>query len=523
MNIKIEMPILGTILKKGIKLRETLEQDFTSPYDLQKKELSKLLISARNTQMGREYDFMSVLEQFRDVDPHSFFDEFKQRVPVCDYDKINDRWWHKTREGEQDVAWPGKTKFFALSSGTSGASSKYIPITKDMIRAIRKTGTRHIYTLSKYDLPDKFFQCGMLMLGGSTQLNFSGNYHYGDLSGITTGQLPLWIQGFYRPGVKIAKNRDWGAKLEEIVENAPKWNIGMIVGVPAWMQILLEKIIDRYQVDNIHDIWPNLEAFVHGGVAFEPYRKGFDKLLERPIHYIETYLASEGFLAFQADPGKKSMRLVLNNGIFYEFVPFNDQNFDEDGAMVEDPETLMIDQVEEGKEYALLLSTCAGAWRYQIGDTIKFVDKRNSEIIITGRTKHFLSLCGEHLSVDNMNRAVEMVSEELNIVVKEFTVAGLPDGNLFKHHWFVGTDDPVDSQTLIQYIDDRLKELNDDYGVERQHALKNLEIDVLPTGTFYGWLKAQGKEGGQSKFPRVLKKKKLSSWLEFVEEGASVE
>ena len=516
------MPIIGTILKKGIKLRETLEQDFTTPYDLQKKELSKLLISARNTQFGRHHNFFDVLEEFRSFGGHDFFDRFKAEEPVCDYEKLNQDWWHKIREGEPDVCWPGKTKFFALSSGTSGAASKYIPVTKDMLRQIRKTGTRHIYTLGKYDLPDKFFQCGMLMLGGSTSLNFSGSYYSGDLSGITTGQLPVWIQGFSRPTPKIKKVKDWEVKLEEIVENAPKWNIGMIVGVPAWMTILIERIIERYGVKDIHEIWPNLEAFVHGGVSFEPYRKGFDRLLGRPIHYIETYLASEGFLAFQADPGKPSMRLVLNNGIFYEFVPFNDDNFDANGVMVENPETLMIDQVEEGKDYALLITTCAGAWRYQIGDTIKFIDKRNSEIIITGRTKHFLSLCGEHLSVDNMNQAIELVSEELDICVKEFTVAGVPDGSLFSHHWFVGTDDVVDAEVLRDRIDHHLKELNDDYAVERQHALKNVIVDPMPSETFYAWMRSQGKEGGQSKFPRVLKKDKLNSWFDFIGKEAQV-
>jgi hypothetical protein len=510
------MPIIGTILKKGIKLRETLEQDYTSSYELQKKELSKLLISARNTQFGRTYKFFDILEEFRSYGGHDFFNAFKAEVPVCDYDKMNADWWHKSREGEADVCWPGKTKYFALSSGTSGAASKYIPVTKDMIRQIRKTGTRHIYTLSKYDLPDKFFQSGMLMLGGSTSLSFSGNYYYGDLSGITTGQLPIWVQGFSRPTPKIKKQKDWATKLEEIVASAPKWNIGMIVGVPAWMTILLEKIIERYGVKDIHEIWPNLEAFVHGGVTFEPYRKGFDKLLGRPVHYIETYLASEGFLAFQAEPDQRAMRLVLNNGIFYEFVPFNEENFDEDGVLVKNPETLMIDEVEEGKDYALLISTCAGAWRYQIGDTIRFVNKRNSEIIITGRTKHFLSLCGEHLSVDNMNNAIELAAEELDISVKEFTVAGIPDGSLFSHHWFVGTDDEVDKNKLRERIDHHLKELNDDYAVERQHALKDVYLDVLPSETFYDWMRSEGKEGGQSKFPRVLKKDKLSSWLSFV-------
>lgn len=511
------MPIIGSILKKGIKLRETLEQDYTSPYDLQKKELSKLLISARNTEIGRAFNFHEVLESFRDTDHHAFFETFKANVPAVDYDGMNENWWRKSRDGQSDVSWPGKTKFYALSSGTSGAASKYIPVTKDMLKQIRKTGTRHMYTLSKYDLPDRFFQSGMLMLGGSTNLNFSGNYYYGDLSGITTGQLPVYIQGFSRPTPKIKKEKDWGVKLENIVENAPKWNIGMIAGVPAWMTILIEKIIERYGVKNIHEIWPNLAVYVTGGVSFEPYRKGFDQLLGKPIYYIDTYLASEGFIAFQDEPEQRSMRLVLNGGIFHEFVPFNEDNFDEDGQLRENPETLMIDQVEEGKEYALLITTCSGTWRYLIGDTVRVVDKYNSQIAITGRTKHFLSLCGEHLSVDNMNHAIERVSEEFNIVIKEFTVAGVPEGSLFSHHWYVGTDDAVDKEKLRQRIDENLAELNDDYGVERQHALQNVYLDILPSDSFYEWMKSEGKEGGQAKFPRVLKKEKLESWLNFVQ------
>jgi hypothetical protein len=510
------MPIIGSILKKGIKLRETLEQDYTSPYELQKKELSKLLISARSTAFGRAHNFVDVLEAFRGDGRHDFFDAYKANVPVRDYEAINEQWWKKARAGEPDICWPGNTKYYALSSGTSGASSKYIPVTKDMLKQIRRTGTRHMYTLSKYDLSDRFFQSGMLMLGGSTNLNFSGSYYYGDLSGITTGQLPVWIQSFSRPTPKIKKEKDWSVKLEDIVENAPKWNIGMIAGVPAWMTILLEKIIERYGVKDIHEIWPNLSVYVTGGVSFEPYRKGFDHLLGKPIYYIDSYLASEGFIAFQDEPEKHSMRLVLNGGIFHEFIPFNEENFDEDGQLKANPETLMIDQVEEGKEYALLISTCSGAWRYLIGDTIKFVDKFNSQVIITGRTKHFLSLCGEHLSVDNMNHAIEMACEELDIAVKEFTVAGVPEGKLFSHHWYVGTDDKVDQEVLRKLIDQNLKKLNDDYAVEREHALKNIYLDVLPADTFYDWMRSEGKEGGQTKFPRVLKKEKLASWLQFL-------
>jgi hypothetical protein len=199
---------------------------------------------------------------------------------------------------------------------------------------------------------------------------------------------------------------------------------------------------------NIHDIWPNLAFFVHGGVSFEPYKKGFEKLLGKPITYIETYLASEGFIAYQDRQNAKGMRLVTNEHIFLEFVPFNDKNFDAEGEIIQNPETLMIHEVEENKDYALLISTTAGTWRYLIGDTIKFVDKERSEIIISGRTKHFLSLVGEHLSVENMNKAIKLVSEELNISIPEFTVAGVPYNNFFAHHWYIACNDNVDANAL---------------------------------------------------------------------------
>ena len=515
------MAILGTLLKKGITLRESIEQQYTSPIDLQKQELRKLLIQCEETLFGRHYRFKDVLQSFVGKDHTGFYTAFQRNVPVHDYNKIYDEWWSHARAGKANVCWPGRIKYFALSSGTSGSASKHIPITKDMLKSIRKTSVRQLLSLSKYDLSPNMFTKGILMLGGSTNLRKNGTYFEGDLSGITTSQIPFWFQHFYKPGKKIAKT-GWDAKLDEITKKAKDWDMGIIVGVPAWLQILMEKIVDYYQVDTIHDVWPNLSIFVHGGVSFEPYKKGFEKMMKQPLIYMETYLASEGFLAFQSKPDQKGMNLVLNNGIFYEFVPFNDNNFDEDGVMVENPETLMIDQIEEGKEYALLISTCAGAWRYQIGDTIKFIDKRNSEIIITGRTKHFLSLCGEHLSVDNMSCAIEKASEELNIVVKEFTVAGIPDGSLFSHHWFIGADEPVDPAELQARLDHHLKELNDDYAVERKHALKNVIVDVLPTEVFYGWMKQLGKEGGQSKFPRVLKKEKLADWLEYVGKEAPI-
>ena len=508
------MAILGTLLKRGIKLRENLEQEYSSPFDLQKNVLKDLLITASDTEIGRYYDFSEILGHFR-KGPKEFYRHF-QKIPLHDYNKIYKDWWQLSLKGVKNVCWPGRVKYFALSSGTSESSSKYIPVTKDMTKAIQRTSIRQIISLSKYDLPSKFFEAGILMIGGSTHLNKKGSYFEGDLSGIQAARLPFWFQHFYKPGKKIAKTRKWSSKLEEITRKAPSWDIGIIVGVPAWIQILLEKIIAYHKVKNIHEIWPNLLVYVHGGVSFDPYRKGFEKLLGRPINYIETYLASEGFIAYQSSPRHGPMKLVMNNGIFYEFVPFNDENFLPTGELAPNAKTVLIDEVEEGKDYALLLSTCAGAWRYLIGDTIKFTSVDEAEIMITGRTKHFLSMCGEHLSVDNMNKAVELVSNEMNIDIKEFSVAGIPHGTLFAHHWFIGTDQKADVVLLRERLDHFLKELNDDYAVERSAALKDVHVDVLPVKTFYAWLESKGKSGGQNKFPRVLKNAQLEDWQKFV-------
>jgi hypothetical protein len=376
---------------------------------------------------------------------------------------------------------------------------------------------KQLFSLRYYkELPVKSIGKGWLTIGGSTQLQKQKGYYAGDLSGITQIKAPFWFQPFYKPGKKIARNRDWDKKIDEIVEKAPQWDIGFIVGVPAWIQLTMEKIIERYKVKTIHDIWPNLAFFVHGGVAFEPYRNGFEKLLAKPLIYIETYLASEGFIAYQDRQHAKGMRLVTSEHIFHEFIPFDEKNFDSDGNIIEKPEVLMLHEVEEGKDYALLLSTSAGTWRYLIGDTVRFVNKERAEIIITGRTKHFLSLVGEHLSVDNMNQAVRKVSEEMAISIPEFTVAGIPYDNFFAHQWYVACDDVVDKEVLLKKIDEKLKELNDDYAVERTSALKEVFLDVLSEQQFMEFMRLKGKIGGQHKFPRVLKGKMLEDWQKFL-------
>jgi hypothetical protein len=482
------------------------------PRRQQLKVLKKLLKKARFTEFGQLYRFDEIL-----LSKH-IGKEFQQHVPVHDYNKIYEQWWKKTLDGVPDVTWPGKIKYYALSSGTSESASKYIPVTKDMLRSNSINYIRQLLSVFTYErLPRNAVTKGFLMLGGATDLQKGeAGWFAGDLSGILAKNRPFWFQTFYKPGGRIAKIKDWNEKLNEIVEKAPSWDIGYIVGVPAWCQMCMEMIIEHYKVNTIHDIWPNLGFFVHGGVSFEPYKKGFEKLLGKPIVYIENYLSSEGFIAYKDKEHAKGMKLVLDNNIFMEFVPFDDKNFDADGRMIDNPEALMIHEVEEGKDYALLMSTNSGAWRYLLGDTLRFVDMERKEVAITGRTKHFLSLVGEHLSVENMNRAVQLVSEEFNISIPEFAVVGFPYQNLFAHKWYIACDDEVDVNLLIKKIDQHLSELNDDYAVERTSALKEIFIEKLPEDAFMKFMESKGKLGSQHKFPRVLKGKMLEDWNAFL-------
>lgn len=507
------MEILGTLLKRGFELRKTINKVRRKPNAIkkQRKTLLKLLSKAQYTQFGQAYEFEAILAS---KNPERVFQKI---VPVYDYNKIFDDWWHKSLKGEPDVCWPGKIKYFALSSGTSGAPSKQIPVTNSMIRSMRKTGLRQVMTLVNYGIPEEYFTKGVLVVGGSSDLVDMGNYYEGDLSGINQSKMPFYTSPFYKPGREIAKHRDWNVKIEEIVKHAHEWDIVMITGVPAWNQIIIEKIIEKHKLNHIHELWPNLSFFIYGGVAIEPYLKGFEKLLGKPIHYVETYLASEGFIAYQSRKDIKGMELVLDNGIYHEFIPFNNENFNGDGTLKENPKVLTIQEIEEGVDYALLLTTNAGAWRYLIGDTIRFTNKALNEIVISGRTKHFLSLCGEHLSVDNMNNAVHKLSEHFNVPIKEYTVQGINIDSLFGHRWYLAFDDTSISNTEVkEKLDAILKELNDDYAVERKHALKDIEVRLVPTSVFYSWMEKRGKIGAQNKFPRVLEKEQFAEWERYV-------
>ena len=505
------MPILGSIIKGAIDLRGRIPAR-KNVYKQQMKQLRKLLKKAENTEFGMHYGFNNMLLE---EDP---IKTYQKNVPICDYQSIFDAWWHRAIKGEKDICWPGKINYFALSSGTSESASKHIPVTKDMIRTIHRGTIKQILSTRHFNFSKEQYETEILFVGGSTNLNYNGIYFSGDLSGITTGTQPRWFQGFSLPGPDIRAVKDWESKLQMLVDNAKNWNVGFICGVPAWIQILFERIIKQYNLKTIHDIWPNLAIYVHGGVAIHPYKSSIDVLCAKPLIYLDTYMASEGFVAYQERPNdNQAMKILTDNKIFLEFVPFNESNFDADGNILPNAKALNITEVELGKDYALLITNTAGAWRYLIGDTIKFTNLKRCEIIITGRTKHFLSLTGEHLSVDNMNIAIKHAAEDLGIHINEYCVVGKPFEGLFAHEWYIGTDKNIDQNLIAETIDNYLKQLNDDYATERQHALKKVMVNVLPNEAFIEFLASKNRLGGQSKFPRVLKGKHLNEWMAFLE------
>ena len=504
------MKIVGGLIKRAFTLANRVQGLGQKPIDLQRRTLKRLLRKAQFTSFGKFYDFAGILES------SNVIKAFQDEVPFFDYDKIHDEWWHRSLSNKSDVTWPGKVKYFALSSGTTGSPSKYIPMTAEMIRVIRKAGMKAYFASTRFGLEADFFTKTGLFVGGSTSLKDRGEYFVGDMTGINIKETPFWTASFSRPGKRIQSIPDWGRRIDVIARNASRWDIGFISGIPSWVQLMIEKVVAYNKVDNIHEIWPNLRVFVHGGIAFEPHRKAFDALMKKPMIYIDTYLASEGFIAFQNRPDTRAMALILNNGIFYEFIPFNNNNFDDNGNVIGKPNTCTVEDVVLGVEYALAISTCAGSWRYLIGDTVKFTNINLKEIIITGRTKHFLSVTGEHLSVDNMNQGIQYAQDTLKTDVKEFTACAIETTNGYAHKWYVGCAPQVDATTFASLLDKELRAVNDDYATERDNVLRDPQVEIIPAQLFYDYLKSKGKIGGQAKFPRVMKKEQFADFETFI-------
>ena len=503
-----KMAIIGELIKKAIDFTGMIISD-PDPVEAQKKVLKKLLETAKFTAFGKAYHFNDILAS------EDIIAEFQKNVPAHDYDKMHGDWWHYLLKGHQNVTWPGGQNYFALSSGTT-SHSKHIPVTEDMLASIRKAGMTEIANLKAFDLPGDFFTRQILMLGSSTNLIEKDDHKEGEISGISASNLPAWFGGFYKPGREIADITDWDEKVKKIAEQAADWDIGCISGIPAWVELMLKEIVSYHKLNNIHEIWPNLMVYTTGGVAFEPYRKSMEKLLAHPLIYIDTYLASEGFIAIQKRPDTTAMALFPDNGIFYEFVPFDEEHVDENGLVREGAKVLSLGEVEEDISYVLLISTVSGAWRYMIGDTVKFTNKEKAEIVITGRTKHYLNVVGSQLSVDQMNAGLRVIEQEYDVVIKEFIVAAVHRGEEYIHKWYLSCDKKPDNIQVAESLDKTLRENNKNYHVARGKALKGVEVELIPEEIFYQWSEETKKLGGQVKIPRVMKEEQFLEFGEYV-------
>ncbi len=504
------MAIFGSLIKSAIEFREKFTSE-SQPIQEQEKVLEELLKKAKDTLFGKYYFFDNILQS------DNIQKTFAEKVPFFDYHQMNDQWWSRLHEGQTDVSWPGKPSYFALSSGTTGKTSKRIPVTDDMIEAIRLAGIKQVGALSNFDLPSDFFETEFMMLGSSTNLVEKDDHLEGEISGISASKIPFWFKGYYKPGEDIAKIDDWDERVQHIAENAKNWDIGALSGIPSWLELMLKKVIEHHNLDNIHDIWPNLQVYTSGGVAFQPYEKSFNALLAHPITVIDTYLASEGFIAFQNRPETTAMKLITDNGIYFEFVPFKPEYILKDGSISQDAEVLNLSQVKTGEDYILIMSTVSGAWRYLIGDTIAFTDVERAEIKITGRTKFFLNVVGSQLSVNKMNAAVKDLEETFDIEIPEYTISAKRFDGEFYHSWYLGTNAKIDNAKLAEALDESLQNANKNYKVARGKSLKGVKVTSVSPDVFYEWSGANKKKGGQVKMEKVMDEEKFKDWEAFVE------
>lgn len=506
------MPIIGSLIKGIIDVSQNLGSQ-ENHVKKQQKVLLELLDKAKDTAFGKYYGFEEILERKTPI--HTF----QEWVPYFDYDTLYERWWKQVLQGRADITWPGRPSYFALSSGTTGKDSKRIPITEEMLESIRQTGLKQVSAIANFNLPSHFFETEIMMLGSSTSLEYRGdNLQEGEISGISASNIPFWFRRYYKPGRAIAKIQDWDERVKHIAQNAKKWDIGALSGIPSWVQLMLKEVIEYHKVDHIHQVWPNLKVYTSGGVAFEPYEKSFKGLLGEPVIVIDTYLASEGFLAYQRRPETSAMQLATDNGIFFEFVPFEPQYINVDGSLNQEAPVYTLLNVKPHVEYVLLISTVTGAWRYMIGDTIEFTDVNRAEIKITGRTKFFMNVVGSQLSVNKMNDAIQDLEEQFDIRLPEFVLSAIKRDGEFYHKWYLGYEKKPNApdQELAKAIDVYLKVANKNYAVARSKALKGVMVETIPMDLFFEWSGEQKQKGGQVKMPKIMKDDKFKKFEDFV-------
>ena len=472
------------------------------PVETQQETLYKLLAKAAGTEWGQKYDYSSITSA----------GDFRERVPVQTYEDLIP-YVERLRKGEANLLWPGEIKWFAKSSGTTSTKSKFIPMSADALEQCHYRAARDILILYTMLYPGtKIFLGKSLTLGGSHKIDsFSNDALYGDLSAILIENAPFWVDAIRTPKTKIALIEDFEEKLNKITLTTINENVTSIAGVPSWYLVLIKQILAHTGKTNLLDVWPNLEVFFHGGVSFVPYRDQFRNLIKgEQMHYMETYNASEGFFGIQDDPSSGDMLLMLDYGIYYEFIPA-------EKAGSPSAKALTLGEVEKDVNYALVISTNGGLWRYMIGDTIVFTSLNPYRFRISGRTKHFINVFGEEVIIDNAEKALEAACKATNSLITDYTAGPVFMSSESKgsHEWLIEfAEEPADLNLFTEVLDSALKSVNSDYEAKRHKNLNLVRpiIRSVPKDTFNKWLISKNKFGGQNKVPR------LSNSREYIEE-----
>lgn len=487
------MPIINSIASWLMKKRmHQIELFMKYPHDVQNEWLQKLILAGQETEFGRNHCF-------RDIQN---YEDFKNFIPLQDYESLKPL-IERTRRGEENLLWPGEIKWFAKSSGTTD-KSKFIPVSAESLDGCHYNAGRDMVTLHCVNNPETLLFTGKnLALGGSFKTDdFNGhNSYHGDVSAIIIQNLPMWAEFFRAPDVNIALMGEWETKLQKMAESMMDENVTSLAGVPSWMLVLLKRVLELKKARTIREVWPNLEVYFHGGVSFTPYKEQFKLLFDNEkTSYIQMFNASEGFFGIQDLPGRNDMLLMLDYGIFYEFMPSEDVG-------MENPRVYSLWEVTTGVDYAMLITTNAGLWRYQLGDTIRFTDTDPYRIIVSGRTKHFINVFGEEVMVHNTDHALSMACERTHAMVSDYTVAPvfMSEGS-GAHEWLIEFEkEPNNFEYFVHVLDSSLKQLNSDYEAKRYNdfVLKAPIVRQLPKGSFYNWLKVNNRLGGQYKVPRL--------------------
>ncbi|MBS4013163.1 MAG: GH3 auxin-responsive promoter family protein [Bacteroidetes bacterium] len=489
------MPFLNKVLSWFLKQRISQIEHFKdNPHEVQLEVFKKLIVSAKHTEWGKAHGYESI----------KTIEDFQSQVPISDYDQIKP-YIERLRHGEKNLLWPTEVRWFAKSSGTTSDKSKFIPVTYEALEDCHFKGGKDMLAIYCHNNPEtEIFSGKGLVLGGSNKISeFNSNSYFGDLSAILLQNFPFWAEMLRTPDLSIALMDNWELKLDIIAKSTITEDVTNISGVPSWNLMLLKKIIEITGRTNILEVWPNLEIFFHGGVSFIPYKEQFKKLIpSEQMNYLETYNASEGFFGIQDLRSLDEMLLMLDYGIFYEFIPM-----DELGK--ENPKALTLDKIELNKNYAMVISTNAGLWRYLIGDTVVFTSANPYRIKISGRTKNFINAFGEEIIVDNTDKALAKACALTNASMSDYTAAPifLGDNNSAAHEYIIEFEKaPQNLSEFTKILDDTLKQLNSDYEAKRAAdlLLKQPVINCASPGTFYEWLKSKGKVGGQNKVPRLF-------------------